>query len=541
MNITIQIKHFFKKNLIADLSILIVLLIFIDKVDGQVLVRESRHQIFDVERSSILRGKTNHYLSLRYQHEWKNAKKGKNDLLTSKYGNRILRNNRFHIYPEFNAKAYLNGGNIQKEGFFIDLAPTFTLAGKYNFSTDKNFNVTGWTRLEKHSIISSNDFNVNIKDGRPVLISDFSWDQAIGWSDFSGSDNSWIEYRIGDGGITINYPGGDFTFGKTVPIWSSGYSGQLWLSNKVSSFTFLGLRHSISEKWSFAFLHGSLNSNIRDSTFIGYYPKGGGLPLIRKMIAVHRLDFTPQDNIRIGIGESVVYGSRSMELNYALPLVPYWAAQSDLSNSDNLQIIVDWELIKRRIGRLYGTLYLDEWDLVDTFNTKSSRNWVAFLTGVTLNPQTFPWKALVRLEMTRISPYVYVHRSPINSFEHRGVPLGHWIGSNGEGIFASLEARPIKNLWIQLYANFSRRGKIDPQSINRQYRKEKVNFLYRSYDGHPESRSVIGIRSTFSLNDWCRIDVDVFSNDWRQHELFNSLERGKTKNIDGYLSILIGF
>ena len=148
---------------------MIVLLIFIDKVDGQVLVRESRHQIFDVERKTILRGKTNHYLSLRYQHEWKNATKGENDLLTSKYGNKILRNNRFHIYPEFSAKGYLNGGNIQKKGLFIDLAPTITLASRYNLSQDKSFNITGWTRLEKHSMIGSDEFNVDIKENKTIL------------------------------------------------------------------------------------------------------------------------------------------------------------------------------------------------------------------------------------------------------------------------------------------------------------------------------------------------------------------------------------
>ena len=538
MKVATQISHFLKSMPWGHLAILII---FLEVLNAQVLIRVSNNQIFDVERKTILRGKTNHYLSLRYQHEWKNATKGENDLLTSKYGNKILRNNRFHIYPEFSAKGYLNGGNIQKKGLFIDLAPTITLASRYNLSQDKSFNITGWTRLEKHSMIGSDEFNVDIKEGRPILSSDFSWDQAIGWTDMPGSDNSWIEYRIGDGGVTINYPGGDFTFGKTVPIWSSGYSGQLWLSDKVSSFTFFGLRHSLSEKWSFAFLHGSLNSNIRDSTFIGYYPKGGGLPLIRKMISVHRLDFTPRDNIRIGIGESVVYGARSIELNYTLPLVPYWTAQADLSNSDNLQIIVDWEVIKRRTGRLYGTLYLDEWNLIETFNPKSSRNWVAFLLGGTYNPSFLPWKALFRFEVTRISPYVYIHRSPVNTFAHRGVPLGHWIGPNGDGVFSSIEARPFNDLWIQLYTSFARRGEVDLQSINRQYRQKKVGFLYKSYNGDPEKRSVVGISSVLSLNDWCRINIDIFSSNWYQHELFDSIQRANTSKFDGYISILIGF
>ena len=134
MKVATQISHFLKSMPWGHLAILII---FLEVLNAQVLIRDSKNQIFDVERKTILRGKTNHYLSLRYQHEWKNATKGENDLLTSKYGNKILRNNRFHIYPEFSAKGYLNGGNIQKKGLFIDLAPTITLPSRYNLSQDK--------------------------------------------------------------------------------------------------------------------------------------------------------------------------------------------------------------------------------------------------------------------------------------------------------------------------------------------------------------------------------------------------------------------
>ena len=510
-------------------------------VTAQVLIRDSMRHLYDVERRSILRGRTDSYLSLRYRHEWRNASKGGGDLLTTERGGRLLRNDRFRIYPELSAAVYGNGGHLQKEGLYVDLAPTVTLLGRYNLSPDRSLTITGWTRLEKHSMIASKDFGVESNGGRPILNSDFSSDAAIGWSDMPGSDDLWIEYRLGEGGATVNYPGGDLTFGRTVPVWSSGYAGQLWLSGKPSSFTFLGVRHRLSERWSFAFLHGSLNSSIRDSTYTGYYPKGGGLPLIQKLIAVHRLDFTPADNIRIGIGESVVYGGRGLEPTYALPFVPYWTAQADLSNSDNLQIVIDWEVIKRKSGRFYGTLYLDEWDLVNTFSSESSeRKWGAILLGGTVNIQSPSWRPLVRLEWTRLTPYVYVHRSPVNTFEHYGAPIGHWIGPNGDGIFLSIEGRPSVSTWGQFYVNIARRGEVDAESLNRQYRYEEVPFLYRTYEGEPEKRTIIGIRGEWMVRPWCRIKVDLFTSDWHQHLLLDSPERGSTRKIDGTVQIVLG-
>jgi len=251
---------------------------------SQVLMISSQAHIYDVERKSIIRGSTDSFLSLRYRHEWRNASRGGNDLMTTSLGDKRLRNDRFKIYPELSTRAYLDGGHLQPEGLYIDVAPTVTALGRYNLSSDKSFSITGWSRLEKHSMVAPDGFDVPKAAGRPLLHSDFSWNQAVGYSDLPGSDNSWIEYRQGDGGVMVNYPGGDVTFAKSAPVWSSGYSGQLWLSDKTSSFTFLSLRHQLSERWSFAFLHGSLNSTIRDSTYSGYYPKGGGLPLLRNRL-----------------------------------------------------------------------------------------------------------------------------------------------------------------------------------------------------------------------------------------------------------------
>ncbi len=245
--------------------------------------------------------------------------------------------------------------------------------------------------------------------------------------------------------------------------------------------------------------------------------------------------------MRVGFGESVIYGGRGLEMVYALPFVPYWTAQADLSNSDNLQIVLDWEVIKRGLGRLYGTLYLDEWDLIDTFNRDSSRNWAALQTGLTVNLDQFlPWKPLFRMEWTHLTPYIYVHRSEVNTFEHYGAPLGHWIGPNGEGLFFSLEGRPKDQIWIQAYTTLSKRGEVDEESLNRQYRHEQVSFLYRTYEGEAEQRTLFGIRGEWSFNSWARVRFDFFSSDWSQYLATDSAIRSDIQKVDATLQIIIG-
>ena len=114
---------------------------------SQVLMISSQAHVYDVERNSILRGRTDSYLSLRYRHEWRNASRGGNDLMTTSLGDKRLRNDRFKIYPELSARAYLDGGHLQPEGLYIDVAPTVTASGRYNLSSDRSFSITGWSRF----------------------------------------------------------------------------------------------------------------------------------------------------------------------------------------------------------------------------------------------------------------------------------------------------------------------------------------------------------------------------------------------------------
>ena len=87
-----KIGHILLRLLSLTMIVAFFLEIMIFPISAQVLVKDSKHHIYDVERRTILRGGADMYLSLRYRHEWRNAVKGRGDLLTSSSGDKIMRN-----------------------------------------------------------------------------------------------------------------------------------------------------------------------------------------------------------------------------------------------------------------------------------------------------------------------------------------------------------------------------------------------------------------------------------------------------------------
>ncbi|MFQ6675271.1 MAG: hypothetical protein ACE5LH_02880 [Fidelibacterota bacterium] len=505
---------------------------------GQVLIRDSAPNAYLLEREAVAKGEIDPYFAGRISYEWRVAMPdGSNDLLFSARGDSWLRNDRLKIFPELGGALYLNGGNLKRQGSYADLFPALTLTARYLFPLLGRTGILFWGRFEKHSVLT--------RERVSGLAYDFSRQKEVGKVRFPAEDSTWVEYDIGDAGVLIFYPGGSVTVAKANPVWGTGYAGNLWLSDKPPSFAFVSFRHRFSPKWTLSFVHGTLNSGLPDSTYSGSLAVGDqgiNLPLVKKFVVAHRLDFHPVPPIRLAFGESVIYGGRGRELQYLLPLISYWTAQHDLNDTDNLQWMIDAEIIRKGMGRLYGSLYMDEWDLMDTFNRKKSRNWWAYQIGLTGDLSSLIAQgSLFRVEFTHLSPYVYVHENRLNTFDHYGHTLGFWSGPNSDNLFVALEGTVKRGWWVQLYGQRTRRGEVTDDSIARQYSHLKVPFLDRSYDGPPETRILVGVRGELSLTTWFRTEFDLFSDDWNNRLKPGTGERGTSSKIDGFIGFSVGF
>lgn len=502
-------------------------------VSSQVLLRANGFNTYLFELRSISEGEIESYLSNRMGHEWRQSMPyGSDDLLRSKPGDDWLRKERLKIFPALNAAVYLNGGHVNEKGGYLDIAPLGTIVARYNILPLRRLGLILWTRFEKHSVVSQRRIT--------NLSYDFNRQQEVGRRKFQTGDSTWVEYDVGDGGILLSHSNGEIAFAKSNPIWGPGYTGQLWLSDKVPSYVFVNITQRFGDKWVFSYLHGSLNSTLRDSAYREYYPIKGGMPMVRKYLVAHRLEFSPSDNMRIGFGESVIYGARGVEMAYSLPFLFYWSAQHDLSDTDNLQMFVDFQVVRKNLGRLYGAVFIDEWDFVDTFRKERSRNWAAYQAGITV-ALPFPgnWNPLLRLEGTHLTPYVYVHRSSINTFQHHGQYLGFWSGPNSDNIFLALEGSPRKGWWVQLYGYRARRGEVNEETIEKQYNFENIPFLY-PYENDPETRTVGGLRGELLLSTFIRLNFDITYDFWRKRLHTQSLEGRDVQKLDGMVQLIIG-
>ncbi|MEE9166765.1 MAG: capsule assembly Wzi family protein [Candidatus Neomarinimicrobiota bacterium] len=518
-----------RRGRIISLVNLLLLPLFLS---GQTLVRPTGLNLHFFEVRSIEEGEIEPYLSNRLNHEWRvDTPPGSDDLLRSQAGDSLFRNERIKFFPDFTSTFYPNGGRVNREGFFADIAPAVNLFTKYRLLPIRGFGLILWGRIEKHSVVSKS----KISD----LSYDFTWQKEIGRRAYQSNDSTWVEYSIGDGGIVLAYPYGEFTFAQSNPVWGPGYAGQTWLSEKAPSFPFLSWKHRFSDRWTFTYLHGSLNSTFRDSTNSRLYLKGG-LPLVRKFVVAHRLDFSPRENINIGFGESVVYGARGVEMAYALPVLFYWSTQHNLSDSDNLQMFGDLQIAVKSFGRFYGSLYIDEWDFVDTFNKRKSRNWMAYQAGFAyLLPFLRDWKSILRFEASHMTPYVYVHRSRVNTFQHYGQYLGFWSGPNSDNMFLAAEGAPGEAWWVQIYVQRTRRGEVSDETVEMQYDREKIPFLF-PFELNPETRILAGFRGELLLFSFMRFSFDLYYDHWLRRVDPQSGKRVNSQKFDAMIQLSIG-
>ena len=214
-----------------------------------------------------------------------------------------------------------------------------------------------------------------------------------------------------------------------------------------------------------------------------------------KYLAAHRLEFSPTDRLSIGIYESIIFGGR-FEPAYLNPIMFFKSAEHYLGDHDNAALGFDARLRAWNGFALYGEIFID-----DISTTKLGTGWYAnkfgFQCGSYMVNPLGVRNTDLRIQYTRIEPYVYSHRIPINVYQHYGTSLGHHIGPNADEAVLTLNVRPSRRLTGTCIFRFRRHGTNPPGKnvggdINVPFRKddsEKVHFL----DGDVEKRFLLDL------------------------------------------------
>jgi hypothetical protein len=177
-----------------------------------------------------------------------------------------------------------------------------------------------------------------------------------------------------------------------------------------------------------------------------------------KFWAFNRLKFSLQDLFEIGIGESVIYSDRGIDISYLTPVGFYKFIEMSLQDRDNANLYFDIQTNFIKNLELQATFLLDENILSNLQDLDNYRNKTAYQLGLfwyeafTLNDLTLV------AEYTKIRPYVYTHNNPKNTYTGWGVNLGHPIGPNADELFSRLSYDV--NDWIRVSFDYRyiRRG-----------------------------------------------------------------------------------
>lgn len=314
-----------------------------------------------------------------------------------------------------------------------------------------------------------------------------------------------IEYSEVKGSVTYESKYVNVSIGKEFFNWGSGYRSKLILSGKAPSFPYIRLDIKPVDWFRFYYIHGFLNSRIPDSSafYDSQYQKDDSTYVQRridrpKFYAAHVLEFKIKKRIRFSIGESIVYSDQGPRVGFLIPVLffrlvdHYYEGTGGFGKGGNSQIFFDlnFGLIKK--FNVYSTFFIDEFSMSGLFEGDNDRNQTGYTVGV--HAYDFGIKNLsLRLEYTRIRPWVYSNFIQTQTYTNSTYLMGHYIGQNADQIYGQINYYPLRGLTISVWGELIRQGGfID---VSNQYQDPGEPFLY----GELRKETNLGINISYQI------------------------------------------
>ncbi len=164
----------------------------------------------------------------------------------------------------------------------------------------------------------------------------------------------------------------------------------------------------------FSFLHGKLLGQL--STV------NGVRNVTEKYFVYHRFAFNLPLSSQFGIGETVIYSRRGIDLSYMNPFVFYKSAEHANQDRDNSMLFVDFKTTGFLPNvTIYSQLMLDDMDF-SKIGTGWYGNQTLWNVGAAFSPK-FLNSDFIELQLIRVEPYFYTHRTYDNNYTNLGYPL----------------------------------------------------------------------------------------------------------------------
>lgn len=272
-----------------------------------------------------------------------------------------------------------------------------------------------------------------------------------------------MEYSEAKMMLATDWKWGSLAAGKEFIEWGYGDNGLLVMSQKAPSFPLIRLDINPVEWLSFNYFHAWLSSDVVDTT--SFYPTENGdyaFSFRNKYVASHTLTIKPTRGLDLSIGESIVYADQ-LEFLYLIPITFFRLADHYLSrqansagsNSQFFAQVSSKGHIKNT--HLYGTLFIDEFTINGIGNPETEKMQIGFTLGSSVTDLLID-NLTLKLEYSKIYPYVYQHYINTTTFESNSYVMGHWMNNNADQVFGSLKYRFIRGLEALVWARYIRQG-----------------------------------------------------------------------------------
>ena len=225
------------------------------------------------------------------------------------------------------------------------------------------------------------------------------------------------------------------------------------LGNSSPVFDYLGMK--IKYKFfSYSFFHAQLLGKEY------YSPDSitGGIHVVdSKYMAYHRIAFDISKHLNLGAGEVVIYGERPLDLSYLNPFSFYKSVEHSNRDRDNAMLFFDANNKSIPGTKLYATLLIDD----ITFG-KLGTGWWGNQTIIDAGVNCeLLYKFLpldIKLQFTKIDPYVYTHRLIRNNYTSYGYNLSSFSDPNSELFLTEINYRLSKRFALKLLYNYKVHG-----------------------------------------------------------------------------------
>lgn len=394
--------------------------------------------------------------------------------------------------------TYNQNGHVDKRWYGADLQSQI----------GKNISLWGSLRDISHT-------GTNVLSGPTYLNNEPGYEYTFG-HDFSDSR----------GGISYSNPFISLGFMKDNINWGDNYHSSNILSGRAPSFPMIYLKVKPVKWFELNYFHAWLVSNVTDSTY--YYLENDTKVYYRpanKYMAANMFTFTPINNLKLSIGNSIVYAERNVVASYFIPIAFYKSLDHVLTKglkTENQNSQLFFNISSRNIKHLhlYTSIFIDEFQLTRLSPKRADNNPVSMKVGA--QTSGFPLKDLsAGIEYTRTNIINYKHSIPTLTYTSNSYNLGHYLGDNSEELYAFAQYKPIRGLDVKLYYTHAKHG--NEYDYIRRGTFNGANYTVISIISQPVLGDVIWKNNTFGL----QATYEVFRNSYAVVKLEKS-------NIQGF-------